>query len=98
MQRSWVVFVIAALLAAGCSGPQDGGDAIAAPMPGLVKRMRAEAGQAVEKGQPLAILEAMKMEHTLTAPRDGVVAEVLASEGSQVSDGDLLLTLEPQDE
>ncbi|MGR3632611.1 MAG: ATP-binding protein [Limimaricola soesokkakensis] len=75
-----------------------GGDAIAAPMPGLVKRMRAEAGQAVEKGQPLAILEAMKMEHTLTAPRDGVVAKVLASEGSQVSDGDLLLTLEPQDE
>ncbi|MGR3593784.1 MAG: acetyl/propionyl/methylcrotonyl-CoA carboxylase subunit alpha [Limimaricola soesokkakensis] len=84
------------LAAADAAGT--GGDAIAAPMPGLVKRMRAEAGQAVEKGQPLAILEAMKMEHTLTAPRDGVVAEVLASEGSQVSDGDLLLTLEPQDE
>ena len=66
-------------------------------MPGLVKRMRAEAGQKVEKGQPLAILEAMKMEHTLTAPRDGVVAEVLAREGSRVSDGDLLLTLEAQD-
>ncbi|WP_432255613.1 acetyl/propionyl/methylcrotonyl-CoA carboxylase subunit alpha [Limimaricola sp. AA108-03] len=84
------------LAAADAAG--GGGDAIAAPMPGLVKRMRAEAGQAVEKGQPLAILEAMKMEHTLTAPRDGVVAEVLAREGSQVSDGDLLLTLEPQDE
>ncbi|MCZ4261839.1 acetyl/propionyl/methylcrotonyl-CoA carboxylase subunit alpha [Limimaricola sp. G21655-S1] len=84
------------LAAADAAGT--GGDAIAAPMPGLVKRMRAEAGQAVEKGQPLAVLEAMKMEHTLTAPRDGVVAEVLAREGSQVSDGDLLLTLEPQDE
>ncbi|WP_341211325.1 acetyl/propionyl/methylcrotonyl-CoA carboxylase subunit alpha [uncultured Limimaricola sp.] len=84
------------LAAADAAGA--GGDAIAAPMPGLVKRMRAESGQRVVKGQPLAILEAMKMEHTLTAPRDGVVAEVLASEGSQVSDGDLLLTLEPTDD
>ena len=85
------------LSAAEAEAAGAGGDAIAAPMPGLVKRMRAEAGQKVEKGQPLAILEAMKMEHTLTAPRDGVVAEVLAREGSRVSDGDLLLTLEAQD-
>ncbi|MGR3497893.1 MAG: acetyl/propionyl/methylcrotonyl-CoA carboxylase subunit alpha [Limimaricola soesokkakensis] len=94
--RAFTFAIPDSLAAADAAGT--GGDAIAAPMPGLVKRMRAEAGQAVEKGQPLAILEAMKMEHTLTAPRDGVVAEVLAREGSQVSDGDLLLTLEPKDE
>ncbi|WP_282025354.1 acetyl/propionyl/methylcrotonyl-CoA carboxylase subunit alpha [Limimaricola cinnabarinus] len=94
--RAWVFAIPDPLAAAEAAGA--GGNAIAAPMPGLVKRMRAEAGQAVEKGQPLAILEAMKMEHTLTAPRDGVVAEILAQEGSQVADGDLLLTLEPEDE
>ncbi|MCP1170179.1 acetyl/propionyl/methylcrotonyl-CoA carboxylase subunit alpha [Limimaricola litoreus] len=94
--RAFVFAIPDPLAAAEAAGA--GGNAIAAPMPGLVKRMRAEAGQKVEKGQPLAILEAMKMEHTLTAPRDGVVAEVLANEGSQVSDGDLLLTLEAQDD
>ncbi|WPY94263.1 acetyl/propionyl/methylcrotonyl-CoA carboxylase subunit alpha [Limimaricola variabilis] len=94
--RAWVFTLPDPLAAADAAGA--GGNAIAAPMPGLVKRMRATAGQTVEKGQPLAILEAMKMEHTLTAPRDGVVAEILAQEGSQVSDGDLLLTLEPEDE
>ena len=94
--RAWVFAIPDPLAAAEAAGA--GGNAIAAPMPGLVKRMRAEAGQAVEKGQPLAILEAMKMEHTLTAPRDGMVAEILAQEGAQVADGDLLLTLEPEDE
>ena len=43
------------------------------------------------------MLEAMKMEHTLTAPRDGAVAEVLVLAGDQVSDGTLLLRLEPRD-
>ncbi|MGR3463716.1 acetyl/propionyl/methylcrotonyl-CoA carboxylase subunit alpha [Limimaricola sp.] len=94
--RAYVFAIPDPLAAAEAAGA--GGNAIAAPMPGLVKRVRAEAGQKVEKGQPLAILEAMKMEHTLTAPRDGVVAEILAHEGSQVSDGDLLLTLEPEDD
>ncbi len=74
-----------------------GGDGIVAPMPGLVKRLRAEPGQSVTEGQPLFVLEAMKMEHTLTAPRDGIVAEVLVAEGAQVSDGDTLLVLEPKD-
>ena len=65
-------------------------------MPGLVKVMKAEAGQAVERGQALIVLEAMKMEHTLTAPRDGTVAEVLAGEGDQVTDGTILLRLESE--
>ncbi len=71
-----------------------GGNVIAAPMPGLVKAVFAEAGQTVSQGDRLAILEAMKMEHSLLAPRDGVVAEVLAAEGAQVEDGTALVVLE----
>lgn len=61
-----------------------------APMPGLVKLVRVAKGDAVIKGQPLLILEAMKMEHTIAAPHDGVIAEI-AVEGAQVSDGTVLV-------
>ena len=83
---------------AGAEGDQAGGDAIIAPMPGLVKVVSARAGETVAKGEALLVLEAMKMEHTLTAPRDGVVAELLAQVGDQVTDGTLLLALEPDDD
>ncbi|MEX0955476.1 MAG: acetyl/propionyl/methylcrotonyl-CoA carboxylase subunit alpha [Rhizobiaceae bacterium] len=66
------------------------GDSLRAPMPGLVKLVRAEAGQSVAKGQPLLVLEAMKMEHTITAPHDGEIAEIVA-EGLQVTDGAVLV-------
>ncbi|MER8771708.1 acetyl/propionyl/methylcrotonyl-CoA carboxylase subunit alpha [Mesorhizobium sp. M0960] len=68
-----------------------------APMPGLVKLVRAGKGEAVIKGQPLLILEAMKMEHTIAAPHDGVIAEI-AAEGAQVTDGTVLVRFaeEPQ--
>jgi 3-methylcrotonyl-CoA carboxylase alpha subunit len=69
------------------------GDQLIAPMPGLVKVLSAKAGDTVTKDQPLVILEAMKMEHTLKAPRDGVVGEVLVGEGEQVTDGTILLAL-----
>ena len=75
-----------------------GGDVIVAPMPGLVKLVSTKAGDTVSsKGDALLVLEAMKMEHTLTAPRDGVVEEVLTAVGDQVTDGTLLLKLEPED-
>ncbi|KIC39504.1 acetyl/propionyl/methylcrotonyl-CoA carboxylase subunit alpha [Leisingera sp. ANG-M7] len=76
-----------------------GGDSnvIEAPMPGLVKAVFAEAGQAVKEGDRLAILEAMKMEHSLLAARDGVVAEVLAAAGAQVEAGAALVRLEEED-
>jgi 3-methylcrotonyl-CoA carboxylase alpha subunit len=61
-----------------------------APMPGLVKLVRVAKGDAVIKGQALLILEAMKMEHTIAAPHDGVVAEI-AVEGAQVTDGTVLV-------
>ncbi len=73
-----------------------GGDSMRAPMPGLVKVLRASAGDAVLKGQPLLVLEAMKMEHTIAAPHDGVVAEIVA-EGAQVTDGMVLVRFEEAD-
>ncbi len=75
----------------------DGG-VIEAPMPGTVKWLEAEAGQTVTKGDRLAVLEAMKMEHSLLAPRDGVVAEVLVTQGAQVEAGAALVRLEDTQE
>ena len=73
-------------------------NAIQAPMPGLVQQVFAQAGQAVTQGEPLLVLEAMKMEHRLCAPRDGVVLDVLAAVGDQVADGTVLVALEPIDD
>ncbi|MDX5382157.1 MAG: biotin/lipoyl-binding protein [Rhodobacterales bacterium] len=70
------------------------GNLIEAPMPGLVKAVFARAGQAVQAGDRLAVLEAMKMEHALLAARDGVVAEVLVTPGAQVEAGAALVRLE----
>ncbi|MCE8512720.1 acetyl/propionyl/methylcrotonyl-CoA carboxylase subunit alpha [Ruegeria pomeroyi] len=76
-----------------------GGDTnvVLAPMPGLVKAVFASAGQSVKEGDRLAILEAMKMEHSLLAARDGVVAEVLAEAGAQVEAGAALVRLEDEE-
>jgi 3-methylcrotonyl-CoA carboxylase alpha subunit len=67
-----------------------GADSLRAPMPGLVKVVRAARGDAVSRGQPLLVLEAMKMEHTIAAPHDGTIAEI-AAEGAQVTDGTVLV-------
>ena len=68
---------------------------LTAPMPGKVLAVHVALGQTVRRGQALAVMEAMKMEHTLHAPRDGVVAEVLHSAGEQVPEGAELLRLQP---
>ncbi|GAB2939394.1 acetyl-CoA carboxylase biotin carboxylase subunit [Aquaspirillum soli] len=62
-----------------------------APMPGRVVALLAEVGSRIEKGSPLMILEAMKMEHTISAPADGVVQEFYFAAGDQVGDGDDLV-------
>ena len=61
-----------------------------APMPGNVIRLGAEVGDTVAAGQPLIWLEAMKMEHTITAPADGVLAELNVQTGQQVEVGAVL--------
>ena len=76
----------------------DGGDNVFAPMPGLVTIVSAKPGQPVAQGDRLFVLEAMKMEHVLRAPRDGIIAEVLIAPGIQVLDGDLLLRMETDDD
>ncbi|WP_311029423.1 acetyl/propionyl/methylcrotonyl-CoA carboxylase subunit alpha [Mesorhizobium koreense] len=73
-----------------------GAASLRAPMPGLVKIVRAAAGDAVAKGQPLLVLEAMKMEHTITAPHDGLITEI-ASEGAQVTDGTVLVRFKEEE-
>ena len=68
------------------------GNLIEAPMPGLVKSVHAEVGQNVAKGDRLAVLEAMKMEHVIVAPDDGVIAHVHFQAGDQVTEGDELVS------
>jgi 3-methylcrotonyl-CoA carboxylase alpha subunit len=70
---------------------------IEAPMPGLVKTVFVKGGDSVAAGDRLAVLEAMKMEHSLTAGRDGVVAEVLVAAGAQVQAGAALIRLEDEE-
>jgi 3-methylcrotonyl-CoA carboxylase alpha subunit len=67
---------------------------LAAPMPGRIVQVMSRAGETVKKGQALLILEAMKMEHTITAPADGVVKEIHFAAGEQVIEGVELITLE----
>ncbi|MFI4927357.1 MAG: biotin/lipoyl-containing protein, partial [Burkholderiales bacterium] len=69
------------------------GGRLTAPMPGKVVSFSVQPGDAVKKGQPLAVMEAMKMEHTIAAPADGTVQELLFAPGDQVAEGAELLRL-----
>jgi 3-methylcrotonyl-CoA carboxylase alpha subunit len=68
---------------------------LVSPMPGQVLQVLVAPGQRVAKDQPLLVLEAMKMQYEIVAPRDGIVARVHAAEGTQVEGGVGLVTLEP---
>jgi len=70
---------------------------LTAPMPGKVIAVLVQAGASVEKGAPLMVMEAMKMEHTIVAPSAGKIGEILFDVGDQVADGSQLLVLEAQD-
>jgi 3-methylcrotonyl-CoA carboxylase alpha subunit len=74
-------------------GAADGGQ-LTAPMPGKLIAYLAKPGERVARGQALAVIEAMKMEHTIHAPRDGVVGECLYAAGDQVGEGSELLRLQ----
>jgi 3-methylcrotonyl-CoA carboxylase alpha subunit len=66
---------------------------LTAPMPGKVVSFAVKAGDIVKRGQALAVMDAMKMEHTIAAPIDGVVEELLYAPGDQVVEGAELLKL-----
>ena len=70
---------------------------IEAPMPGKVTAVEVKHGEKVTKGQRLLTLEAMKMEHGMTAPFDGMVAELSAEAGAQVGEGTILARVEPKE-
>ncbi|MDO8457234.1 MAG: biotin carboxylase N-terminal domain-containing protein, partial [Burkholderiaceae bacterium] len=72
------------------------GGRLTAPMPGKVVSFAVKAGDKVTRGQALAVMDAMKMEHTIAAPMDGVVAELLYAPGDQVTEGAELLKLVAQ--
>ena len=78
-------------------GDEEGHGLSLSPMPGLVRELAVAPGDRVAKGDRLAVIEAMKMEHVLTAARDGTVAEVLVTAGAQVEAGAALVRLEEAD-
>ncbi len=73
---------------------EDAGGSVLAPLPGRIIKVMVSKGDAVKKGQGLMILEAMKMEHTIAAPADGVVAALDYAVGDQVEEGVPLLEIE----
>jgi 3-methylcrotonyl-CoA carboxylase alpha subunit len=90
-RHAWVwcggrVFEFEAVSGRPRASREAGGDLLA-PMPGVVRRVEVSAGSSVVRGQILMILEAMKMEHAIRAPRDGTVSRIAYAEGDQVERG-----------
>jgi 3-methylcrotonyl-CoA carboxylase alpha subunit len=94
-QRGATQILAIDLLAHAGEGEVEGGR-LTAPMPGKVVSFGVKAGDKISKGQVLAVMEAMKREHTIAAPADGVVAELLYAPGDQVAEGAELLRIAAQ--
>jgi acetyl/propionyl-CoA carboxylase alpha subunit len=86
-------FVVSRRSPVGVAQDAGGDGQVRAPMPGRLVRVAVATGDEVAQGQVLVVLEAMKMEHALTAPHAGIVAELMAGEGEQVSEGAILARL-----
>lgn len=82
-----------AAAAPAAAGPARAGEAVTSPMPGTVLNVKVNVGDMVKAGQVLVVLEAMKMENDIPAPRDGKVAQIIAAKGATVDTGAPLLTL-----
>lgn len=76
------------------TGSESGAGVVVAPMPGKVIQIFAESGAVVEKGDPLIVMEAMKMEHTLVAAADGTITDIFHEIGDQVDEGTLLINID----
>ena len=81
-------------LASLAGGAHESGDAtVKAPMPGLVVSLPVAPGERVQRGQTVAVLEAMKMENDLGAPRAGIIKEIKVAQGQAVNQGQALVTI-----
>jgi biotin carboxyl carrier protein len=80
--------------ASGVGGPGEGAARIVAPMPGKVVRLLVEAGQEVEAGHGIVVVEAMKMQNEMKSPKAGRIAEVKTKPGAAVAAGDVLVVVE----
>jgi geranyl-CoA carboxylase alpha subunit len=81
--------------AAACGAEEAaGGGHVLAPMHGMLLEVSAAAGREVRRGDRLAVLEAMKMQHEIRAEVDGTIREVLRSAGEQIAAGDVILEIE----
>ncbi len=73
------------------SRPSGGSATLSAPMPGVILDVMVKAGDAVARGQEVAVLEAMKMQNTIRSPREGTIAEVCVAAGQAIGHGDAIL-------
>ena len=76
------------------SGKQHKGDSVSSPMPGLLVKVPVSVGDKVKSGDTLAIVEAMKMQNELPAPRDGIIKKINGKEGEQVDALQVIVELE----
>lgn len=86
--------VAAAPVAAPAAAPAVGGTEVKAPMPGTIMSVKVAVGDEVKRGQPLIVLEAMKMENDIVAPKDGTVAAIAVKKGDNVNSNSLLVTIQ----
>lgn len=84
---------VAAPVASAAPVNLEAGEAVNAPMPGNILRIDVAKGDTVKAGQVLVILEAMKMENEIVAPKDGTVAQVVTSKGAVVDTGSPLIVI-----
>ncbi len=73
--------------------PADGGKAVTAPLPGVIIHLLVAAGQTVQRGDKIAVLEAMKMENDILAPVDGKVLSLSVRQGDPVLEGAIIATI-----
>ena len=76
------------------SSTEEDRDEMLSPMPGKILQIHVKKGDAVKKGQILAVMEAMKMEHTITSPRKGIISSVACRSGDRVEGGAVIIKLE----